>query len=483
MYKLSSVRKFFNNEKNIFLILIFWLIILSFLYSGLSILRHIHFESGAFDLGIYDQALWLYSRFEIPYSTLKERLILGDHLTLTIPLLSPLYYIWDDVKILLIFQSTWLALSSIGIYKIGLFRKLPPITAFTISFAYSIFYGIQFAVFFDFHPVIIAAGLLPWLAYFFETKKRRLFFITLIAVILTQENMGIAVSCLAIIYFFKKKYRSEAILMFILGLVMSLILLKVTGYFSPVGYEYKPVINSFSSLITGFYDHPDKIRVLLYSLSAYMFLPLLSPGSILAALFDLSQYFVSGQVLARMWSPFTHHRIILATILAIGTIDAFVFLARKRINIFYFTIIFLTFTLLQQYIFHYPLNKLSKPIYFQNQEWMNNNSMIIEEVPKNVSIATQQNLAPHLSHRKEIYLLWPKISTENSKCLGQESCWWLDFSGKPIYLIIDTHPGSSLTQLLESRENYLSAVENMEKAGKIRLYKQKSDAKIYKIIY
>ena len=46
-------------------------------YSTLSILRHHHFESGGYDLGIFDQAIWHYSRFQVPASTtvtLKTRL-------------------------------------------------------------------------------------------------------------------------------------------------------------------------------------------------------------------------------------------------------------------------------------------------------------------------------------------------------------------------------------------------------------------------
>src|SRR3989344_3723673 len=107
----------FKKERNFVFLLLFWVIALSFAYSLLSVTRHNHFESGGFDLGIYDQGVWLYSQFQIPYSTIKERFILGDHLTLTLPLLAPLFYVWDDVRILLIFQAFWLSFSSLALYK------------------------------------------------------------------------------------------------------------------------------------------------------------------------------------------------------------------------------------------------------------------------------------------------------------------------------------------------------------------------------
>ncbi|PIU02220.1 hypothetical protein COT66_01120, partial [Candidatus Shapirobacteria bacterium CG09_land_8_20_14_0_10_49_15] len=90
-------------------LLVAWVIGLGVAYAILSILRHNHFQSGGFDLGIYDQAVWQYANFLNPYNTVKTSHILGDHLTLTLPLLAPLFWLWDDVRSLLIFQAFWLA--------------------------------------------------------------------------------------------------------------------------------------------------------------------------------------------------------------------------------------------------------------------------------------------------------------------------------------------------------------------------------------
>ena len=100
-----------------------WLIALSIAYSTLSIFRHNHFQSGGFDLGIYDQAVWQYAHFQWPYNTIKDRFILGDHLTLTLPLLAPLFWLWEDVRMLLIFQGFWISFSALAIYNIAKVRK------------------------------------------------------------------------------------------------------------------------------------------------------------------------------------------------------------------------------------------------------------------------------------------------------------------------------------------------------------------------
>lgn len=310
-----------------------WTIFLSFLYSLLALIRHNNFQSGAFDLGIFDQAIWQYSRFIYPYNTLKERFILGDYLTLSLPLFAPLFYIWNDVRILLITQAIWIACSAIPIYKIARIRKFSPLVALGVGFVYSIFYGIQFGAYFDWHPIIFGVGLLAWFAYFFEAKKKKLFWVTLIVMLLTQENMGIALACLGIIYFFQKQYRRQAIYFMAGGVAATVISILIISKLSPVGYQYRPKIASnFIAIIQQFYDTGDKKLVWLYTFSGFAFLPLLSIGAIAAVVLDLSQYFAAAGEFGHMLTPFLHHRAILGVFLALGTLDSLQFLQKRRIN-------------------------------------------------------------------------------------------------------------------------------------------------------
>lgn len=469
-------------------LLIVWIVTLTLLYSTLSILRHHHFQSGGFDLGLFDQTIWKYSRLMKPYNTVKDRFILGDHLNLTLPLIAPLFWLWEDVRILLIFQAFWLSFSSLAIYKLCRLRKFSPLTSFNLSFIYSLFYGIQFAVFFDFHAVIIGVGLIAWLIYFLESKQKRLFFLTLVLLLLTQENMGLALASLGLIYLFKKKYRRLALAFIVGGFAWSFLAAKVIALFSPhVGFQYWPEISLEPLKIAyAFFDAQEKRLVWLYSFSWFSFLPLLSPGAILAVALNLAQYFVTGPEFARMWSPLMHHRAILAPFLLLGVLDALLLLQKinkKWLKPQTISIFLVIFALGLQYFFHFPLNKLSKPAYWQSEAWMDDNRVLFQYIPKNASLAAQQSLIPHLSQRKEIYIIWPREHDFDKPVCGQRSCWWLDFGGKPEYLVVDLHPNQWLTQLLESNENFNSAVENMERAKKITLEKEVNDAKLYRINY
>ena len=110
---------------------------------------------------------------------------------------------------------------------------------------------------------------------------------------------------------------------------------------------------------------------------------------------------------------------------------------------------------------------------------MKDDEKLFDQIPKDASIATAQDLIPHLSHRKEIYLIYPRVG-DKKNC---KNCWWLDFTGKPQYLVVDLHPNQWLTQLLESNENFQNAVKNMIKAEKITKIRNIGYAYIYKINY
>lgn len=465
-------------------LLIAWILLLSILYSTLSILRHNHFQSGGFDLGIFDQTVWQYSRFLNPYNTIKDCFILGDHLTLTLPLLAPLFWLWNNVRILLIFQAFWLSFSSLAVYKLARIRKFSPLTSLNLSFVYSLFYGIQFAVFSDFHAVIIGVGLISWLAYFLESRQKKLLFITIILLLLTKENMGIALACLGLIYFFKRRYRRLAGIFIIGGFCWSLLAMKIVGSFSSIGFQYQPEISSnLQQIVVDFFNTQEKRLVWLYSLGWFSFLPLLSPGAMLAIIINLAQYFITGPGFIRTQSPFMHYRAILALFLSLGVLDTLKLLEKRKLKPQTVSIFLVVIVLGLQYYFHFPLNKLSKPIYWKKEAWMDDNRALFKLIPADASLAAQQNLVPHLSHRKEIYLTWPRKHDFEISFCGEKSCWWLDFGGEPEYLIVDLHPNQWLTQLLESNENFNSAVKNMEKTGKITLEKEVSFAKLYRINY
>lgn len=454
------------------------------IYATLSVVRHMHFQSGGFDLGIYDQAVWQYAHFLFPYNTIKMRMILGDHLTLTLPLLSPLFWVWDDVRSLLIFQAVWIAFSAVPIFLYVHLRKLSKFESLVLSLLYLFFYGIQFGVFFDFHPVLLGVGILCWILYFWESKKWKWFTVSVILLLLTQENMGLALFALSITWFFQGRQRKLALMLGGVGLIASFLAFKTIPFFSNVGLEYIPHLPKQPiNWVTSFFDAPEKRQVLLYTFSWYSFLPIFSPGALLAVLSDLAQYFLTGKDFARMWSPFMHHRAILSVYLLIGAVDVLTFLKARKVPTRLIVIGMLIVGIGINYHFHFAVNKLVKKDFWIQEQWIHDNTSMLAHVHPTASVAAQQSLVPYLSHRQYIYLIYPRkryFPPSISVC-KTNPCWWLEFAGRPDLLVVDTHNDEWLTMTLEDITNFREAIRNMEATGVIKLQYRIGEARIYRI--
>src|SRR5260221_10524904 len=86
-------------------------------YASISVYRHEHYASNAFDLAVQDQTVWGYSRGEFIYNTvLGIPNLLGDHFHPMLATLAPFMLVWNSAEVLLVGQAVLLAVGRIPIY-------------------------------------------------------------------------------------------------------------------------------------------------------------------------------------------------------------------------------------------------------------------------------------------------------------------------------------------------------------------------------
>ncbi|MBW4663908.1 MAG: DUF2079 domain-containing protein [Chroococcus sp. CMT-3BRIN-NPC107] len=121
-----------------------------------STLRHILFRSTAFDLGIFDQAIYLISQGNTPISSLMDFHILGDHAAFIFYPLALLYKLYPSVYWLFAVQGLGLASGALFTWYIARYRGVKADMEIAISSVY-LLYPLVFNVnLFDFHPEVIA---------------------------------------------------------------------------------------------------------------------------------------------------------------------------------------------------------------------------------------------------------------------------------------------------------------------------------------
>ncbi|WYM01228.1 MAG: DUF2079 domain-containing protein [Gloeotrichia echinulata CP02] len=121
-----------------------------------SSLKHILFQSNAFDLGIFDQAAYLISQGQPPISSFMGYHILGDHAAWIWYPLALLYKIYPSVYWLFAVQAIALALGALPTWYLACQAGLKESQAIAMAFVY-LLYPLVFNVnLFDFHPEVIA---------------------------------------------------------------------------------------------------------------------------------------------------------------------------------------------------------------------------------------------------------------------------------------------------------------------------------------
>ncbi|MFM7393097.1 MAG: DUF2079 domain-containing protein [Cyanobium sp.] len=141
------------------------------LYFGAVILRHAWFQTSAWDLGIFAQAVYLIGQGLPPDSSFLGFHILGDHGALVLYPLGLLDRLVSSVYTLLALQSAALAAAVVPLQRLGQRRHLGP-AAIRTSLTVLVLYPVVFnTAIFDFHPETLAFPLVMQAIVLLEERR------------------------------------------------------------------------------------------------------------------------------------------------------------------------------------------------------------------------------------------------------------------------------------------------------------------------
>ena len=124
--------------------------------------RHALFQSTAWDLGIFDQAIYLISQGKPPISSFLGFHIMGDHASWIFYILALLYKINPDVRWLLAVQAVALAAGALPVWSLASLAGINHKKSAALAAVY-LLYPVVFNInLFDFHPEVIALPAILW---------------------------------------------------------------------------------------------------------------------------------------------------------------------------------------------------------------------------------------------------------------------------------------------------------------------------------
>ncbi|MBE7550184.1 MAG: DUF2079 domain-containing protein [Anaerolineales bacterium] len=136
------------------------LILANFTYFGLyASQRHLAFETGAFDVGVYTQPLWnfIHGR-DFAVSIIEDNgpIRWATHVEPILFLIAPLYALWPDPRTLLWLQVAGMSLAALPLYALAARRLHSEWIALVIVLAYFLMPATEAVTLFDFHAVTFA---------------------------------------------------------------------------------------------------------------------------------------------------------------------------------------------------------------------------------------------------------------------------------------------------------------------------------------
>lgn len=407
---------------------LFWFLVIfsSALYAFMSFRKLQLFESYGWDLSIFDQGIWQWSKFMFPFSSFHDLPWLADHFHPILLTLAPLYWVIPGSSTLVIVQAILVCLGVIPLYYLSLKVTKHRLFSISVAVGFLFFFSLEWHLFSEFHELTLLPLTFGSALYFWQVRKKKLYWLFFFLALLVKEEVGLLLAAFGLwALFTSKDGRKEAILTIILGLLYTSFLvgwlmpLMAGGLyrhsgFGPLGDTPFQVVKNLVLnpilIIKIFIDSNVKLNTMFTAFWPWGFLPFFSPATLLLPIQQFAVRFVDYEKTIR-WTPYFAYSLPIAIVTAWGSIYGFknlLALTRKKFgkkNYLFGSIIslFLLFLIaFQQVALHAPINSIFKPSFYRTEEWMRDNKSVLSCIPKDASLSAQNNLAPWVSERNKI---------------------------------------------------------------------------------
>jgi uncharacterized membrane protein len=397
------------------------------LYSVLSVLRHVTYHSFGPDLGIFDQVFWNTTQGRFLESTMslvqaQPHSYLADHFSPVYLLLMPAYALIPRPETLLVVQTLFLALGVWPLYLLARSKLEPGFHRLVWVLVYFLFLPVAFINLFDFHELALAVLPLGFAIYFLENGRPGWFLLSLVSTFLIKEELPlVGFGFGAYILLAKRDWKlGLGVLAGSLAAFLAVVRVIIPAfgggsyeYFARrLNYRYAELGTTPQEIIATAFSHPGRIVHLLFQAQKLKFLVgIFGPVLGLTAISGFAAILVLptlGILLLSNYAPqyaFTSHYSAPLIALVIGT--SILGFARLRAS---FRRPVAAGVLASSLVFSFLFGDLPFSRHFDARMFEPEPRYAafvgnLDRIPPDASVAAENNLTPHLSHRRFIYNL------------------------------------------------------------------------------
>jgi uncharacterized membrane protein len=401
------------------------------IFSALLFRKHAAFNTRTYDLARFDQAIWntLHGRFL--FSTIGNHSVLGNHFSPLMALLSPLFLIWNDVRVLFLAQV--IGIAAAGLFLYGIVRVKHPRLALPFLVAFYLNPALHEITTFEFRRVALAVPFLAMALYALTVRKRWWMVLGLGLALLCKENVGFVVLMIGIYLSLSERDWKWGLPLIVVGAAWVIaVSLWVIPAFAPPGenaelypqlYYFRALGDSYQEILSNVLHDPlvlvrqmfdlERIRALgRLFLPLGLVLPFLAPEWALICLPTMAYMLLSDDPRLYRFEAWR-----LATVLPVLFAAAGVGLGRlSRRWAGYLTMLLVGTTVVGYFWFSpAPFGGAYDASLYDVTEHHRLAAEIVKTIPADASVATQARYVPHLSHREHVYHYpWIVIGVENT---------------------------------------------------------------------
>ncbi len=470
---LTPAEIFISNHKFGFTLFIF--VLLFFAYFSLAgFLRYDNFYTGRFDLGNMDQTVWntihgrIFQTTDPNGTDMVSRL--AYHADFILVLISPLYLLWSNPKMLILLQVVVMCFGALYLYLIAQEISKEKLFSLGISISFLLYPAVQYNLLYDFHGVTLATTFLLATFYYFYKRKYLYFLLFALLAGITKEQVWSIIAIFGAVIFLRsyvqtRKINKESlfgIFIFLIGsftfyeLIWKIIPMVRGGNHFALAY-FSDFGNTTSSVVLNVFLNPLKtIGVFLRHGNLVYYLEMLAPLGFTTLLFIPGLIFAVPDIFINCLSsnPQLHEIYYQYS----STITPFIFISSifgakllvKRIPLITYgmlTVYLVLTTLATQYFVGPMPGTLSPSIdMFANQLVESDRIQnFLNAIPIRYSIAATNNLGSHLSRRRNIYTI------PNGVAKADVILFLLDHG----YNAVPASTEASMVKEMENDKNYI----------------------------
>jgi uncharacterized membrane protein len=172
-------------------------------FGRLTWMQQSNYGTFGFDMGIFDQGIWLLSRFQNPFVTVRGLSLWANHVNPNVLLLVPIYWLGGGPHALYLVQTIALALGAWPVWLLARDKLEEPWSALVVAGAYLLFPSLQWTNWWHFHPEALAVTPMLFAWWFAKNRRWWRYALCVALVVACKEDAALVIVALGLLVAFR----------------------------------------------------------------------------------------------------------------------------------------------------------------------------------------------------------------------------------------------------------------------------------------